>query len=126
MPRDVQFILVAMLGLIVGAVAVPTLYYQDRAEPSVSDEALRRLKTQETLGYEIHPLFLQVAGARMTGPTPDHVEGTVVWRTLFGVDVGQRYDLDVGRWLAVWTAFLLAEFALGAYAVRRMVAAGSL
>lgn len=110
-----------MAALAIAAFGVPILLFEDRADPEVSQEAVRRLKTQATIGYEIRPLFHQVTDAHMTGPTPDHVEGTVVWRTLFGVPVGQRYDLNVVRWIGVWTVFLATELGLGAYMFWRLV-----
>jgi len=110
-----------MVALSIAAFGFPVFWFDDRADPDVSQEALHRLKTQATIGYEIQPLFYQVTDAHMTGPTPDHVEGTVVWRTLFGVPIGQRYDLNVARWIGVWTLFLATELALCIVAFRRLV-----
>lgn len=109
-----------MILLAFAAFGVPLLAYPDRADGNVSDEALHWLRTQDALGYKIRPLFRQVTDATMTGPTPDHVKGTVVWRTLFGVDVGGRYDVDTTRWAGTWAMFLVAELALGAFVVRQL------
>ena len=109
-----------MVTFAIAAFGIPVLWFQDRAEPNVSGEALHRLKTQTTADYELRPLFYQVTDAHMTGPTPDHVQGTVVWRTLFGIPVGQRYDLNTARWITVWTLFLGTELALGLVAIRRL------
>lgn len=121
--------LVAMLGLAVVAFGIGPLLHKDQIDPSVTPEAARRLKTQLALGYTIHPLVLQVTEARMTGNTPDHIEGTGVWRTLFGIPVGERrlaykderYNLDTRKWILVWGIFLLVEGALGAFILRRML-----
>ena len=110
-----------MAALAIAAFGVPALWFEDRADPEASREAMRRLKTHETFGYKIRPLFYHVTDAHMTGPTPDHVEGTVIWRTLFGVSVGQRYDLNVAPWIGVWTMFLATELGLGAYMLWRLV-----
>lgn len=63
-------------------------------------------------------MFLQVTDAHMNGPTPDHVKGTVVFRTLFGIEVGETHALDYRRWAGVWLAFLVTQAALGIYAAR--------
>lgn len=115
-----------MIGVAIAAFGIPVFWFDDQASPGVSDEALPRLKTQETVGYKIHPLFYQVRQAHMTGPTPDHVEGSVVWRTLFGVSVGHRYDINVERWIAVWGAFLSIELGLGFLVLRRLRRSGDL
>ncbi len=92
-------------------------------------EANRRLETQAALGYKIRPGFMQVTESRVTGDTPDEVTGVAVWRTLFGIPVGEErvdngnkvsFGLKPGRWLLVWVAFLLAEGALGVYLLQQL------
>lgn len=119
--------LVATLTLALVAFGAGPLLYQDQTDRTISCEALRRLKTQLAAPYKVRPLVLQVTDAHMTGDTPDHVEGTAVWRTLFGIPVGEpqfaatggHYDLDVSKWMAVWTIFLVTEGLLGSYVLYR-------
>jgi hypothetical protein len=85
------------------------------------EEAVRRLKVQLAHQTKLASLFhLQVVDGRMTGPTPDHVEGRVVWRTVFGVAVAtttvqaDQWSTVWDRWpgLLVWAALLLVELGL--------------
>ncbi len=83
-------------------------------------EALRRLKTQAAAPLKVRPGFRQVTAARMTGETPDDIEGTVVWRTVFGLPVGETrisgarwtHDHHQLNWWLAWGTLLLVEGAL--------------
>ena len=113
--------MIGMIALAVVAFGSSPMLFRDTASPNVSREAMRRLKTQHALGYDgIHPRYLQVTSARMTGPTPDDVEGSVVFRTLFGIRVGERYDLDYWRWVGAWVVLLSAESVLASILLREL------
>ena len=123
-----QLAFTAMLGLSFAAFAIPILVFPDQA-PEVSKEALRRLRTQAAAGVEIAWLLSpQVVDARMVGPTPYHVEGRVVWRSLFGVVVGETtvtqhqssYRWDTGKLALVWAVFLVTETLLAGSIVWRL------
>ncbi len=123
----VRLIFLLMLGLVIAAFSLPLLH-TDQADASVSAEALRRLKIQAVLPYGgLHPRSLQVTEAHMTGPTPDHIEETVVFRSLFGLPVGtvviqsQDYHLnfDPDAWFGLWFGFVALEVTLGTYALWR-------
>lgn len=113
--RKTLLLLIAILG--VGIVAfVPPLLYRDR-DTAVPSSALRQLKTEAARGYTIPPGFAQVIDARAHGQYPYRVEGTVVYRSLFGARVATAhsynsattYDVDGVMLLGLWGAFLLVE-----------------
>jgi hypothetical protein len=108
----------AALTLAVVAFAVPlTLFPDDRGD--VSSEHVLRLKTQASMWTDIPAVRLQAIEARSIGPSPDHVAGTVVFRTLFGVPWGR---VEVGsepgptwhtwRYIATGLGFVGAEAVL--------------
>ncbi|MBI4497337.1 MAG: hypothetical protein HY689_05505 [Chloroflexi bacterium] len=122
--RRALLVLVAMLSLGVAACGAPPLVYPDQA-PGVPREALRRLKTQAGQPFKLRRLaYLQVTDAEMTGDTPDHVKGTVVFRTLFGIPFGvssvSSRDLNWSIPAVTWAVFLLAETVLGIVVLRRL------
>ncbi len=80
--------IVVMLRLVLLAFGASHLY-ADQVGPDVLAEALRRLKTQFALPFQVRPWVIQVTEATMTGDTPDHVRGSVGFRTLFGLPVGE-------------------------------------
>lgn len=91
--------------------------------PGLRRQGLGRLKVAARQATKPAPLYhIHVGGAHMTGPTPGHVEGIVVWRTVFGVPAGItaidgtdfRSGWDHRRAARTWGAFLPAEPALGA------------
>lgn len=105
--------------LAVAAIVVPRLAFKDTA--SAPPEAVLRLKVQAAHVRTIPPLVSQATMAEQYGPTPDHVRGRVVARTLFGVRTGwyelpaegsEDWDYDHGKELALSGAFLLAEAGL--------------
>lgn len=113
-----------------GAICTVTTARQERLVYSVpcaqiQREAIERLKRQGTVGYKIPPVLTQVTAARMIGETPEDVEGTVVWRTLFGISVGESWvnqhhsshnlSLNINKHLGILLAFLLAEGALAGF-----------
>lgn len=90
------------------------------------EEAVRRLKVQAHRQTKLAPLFyIHVADIQLTGPTPDHVAGRVVWRTIFGAPVGETTFSAGGAsstWdprpgFLVWGALLVAEFGLASLLV---------
>lgn len=91
-------------------------------------EAARRLKGQARARFDFPIGWAQVVEARLAGPTPDHAEGTVIFRAPFGVPVAEirlydqsdRYDYQLANWPLAWGAFLLAEGALGVLFCRRL------
>jgi hypothetical protein len=117
----------AMAVLATAAFGTAPLAHRDRVA-GVPDEALRRLKVRAASTLKLPPLFSQVVDARMTGDSADHVEGTVVWRTVFGLRAGEirvygqhltpRYEHRTT--LAAWAAFLLTEAGLGVLLVRQL------
>jgi hypothetical protein len=121
-----NYIMLAMLLLAAAAFGTGPVFFRDQVSNSVSKEALRRLRTGASLGYKIRPFVFQITNARITGPMPDAVEGTGIWRTLFGISVGEdqavgsapmTFNLDLQKWLNVWFAFLFVEAAMGTYCV---------
>ena len=121
----------AMLAIGLLAFGMGPLLYRDQHDPAVPPEAIRRLKTQIAVPYDVRPAILQITEAHMAGPTPDHVEGTAAWRTLFGIVIGspqhtlshQHYDLQVTAWILIWGLFLLVEGGLGTLVVWRLLQA---
>ncbi len=112
------FIAIAAV-LAVAAIGVPRLAFDDTS--SAPPEAVRRLKTQAAHVRTIPPLVSQATHAKQHGPTPDHVRGRVVARTLFGIRVGwyelaaqgsEGWDYDHRKEFALSAAFLLAEAGL--------------
>jgi hypothetical protein len=123
----IKLAVMIMLGVVLAAFGIGPLVYKDHADPQVPPEALRRLKTQLSLDLKIRPLVLQVTEVHMVGDTPDAVEGTGVFRSLFGVPVGQiqiggqnaNHYFDSRKWMTTWVIFLLVEGALGTFVLRR-------
>jgi hypothetical protein len=105
--------------LAVAAIVVPRFAFDDTA--SAPPEAVRRLKVQAAHVRTIPPLVSQATRAEQYGPTPDHVRGRVVARTLFGVRIGwyelsaessEEWDYDHRKELALVAAFLAGELGL--------------
>ncbi|MCL4241796.1 MAG: hypothetical protein KJ048_10620 [Dehalococcoidia bacterium] len=101
------------------ALAVPPLAFDHTA--SAPPEAVNRLKVQAAHVRTIPPLVSRVTHAEQFGPTPDHVRGRVVARTLFGIRIGwyelsaegnAAWHYDRRKELALAAAFLLAEAGL--------------
>jgi hypothetical protein len=123
--RWAMFISILLVGLPVSGFTVPIVCFPDRA-PELTDHARVVLKSQASIGYKVRPAHAQIVAARITGPTPHHVEGDVAWRTLFGVPAGtdrvttrdMTFNMDYGRILTAWAMLALVEAALLALLVR--------
>jgi hypothetical protein len=131
---------VAMLVIAVVALWAPRQVFRDaptEMRPGACEhwgtrpcatEAARRLKGQARARFDFPIGWAQVVEARLAGPTPDHVEGTVVFRAPLGLPVARirlygqsgRYDYQLANWPLAWGAFLLAEGALGVLFCRRL------
>ncbi len=104
--------------LAVAALVVPRFAFDDTA--SAPSEAVRRLKTQAAHVRTIPPLVSQATHAEQYGPTPDHVRGRVVARTLFGIRTGwfaatiegEEWQYDLRKELGVFITFVVAEAGL--------------
>ena len=117
--REALGCIAAAAVIAVAAIVVPRLVFDDTADAPPA--AVQRLKTQAAHVRTIPPLVSQAVRAEQYGPTPDHVRGRVVARTLFGFRTGW-YELSAegsAAWhynhrneVAVFAAFLLAEGAL--------------
>lgn len=108
-------LMVAMVGLGIGALVPPLLYReQDVDLPTI---ALEQLKAEAGRGYPIPPGVMQVIEAQAYGEYPYEVEGTVIYRSLFGMRVAAArsynnattYELATMKLLGVWAGFILAE-----------------
>lgn len=110
---------------------VPPFLHRDRAA-AVSEIAYMRLRAEGTAAFTIPPGIMQVTDIHAYGPYPQAVEGTVVYRSLFGLKVasvrayGGRlwYESDLAAWWKMWAAFLLAESALGGRLCKAILANG--
>lgn len=121
-------VMIAMLLLAVAAFGTGPLFFQDRAFLGVSNTSLQYIQHGAQQGLIDPPLLWQVQliDARTTGPDRFDVQGTAVWRTLFGIPVGvvrsvgvdaAESSVDWWKMGRIWLAFLLAEAAMGAYCV---------
>ena len=107
------------------ALGLPILTFDDELPAGISTEQARRLKTQLSTGSKLWRLHkLQVSEIRSTGPTPDAVEGVVIWRSAFGIPVGRssvvggfsHFDISFALTWAAWSGTLLLEAAMLALA----------
>lgn len=124
----------ALAAALLAAALLTPLACHDRAE-GLTDEQVRALQDVAATSWQFQPLppaahlqVTEVRDRRSLGfpPTP---EATVVWRTIFGVAIGetevrhqgmdQRWHL--GRAAAVWGAFLAAEAGLCALGGRALL-----
>ncbi len=137
-PLRAALILVAMLGVGFAAFGLPRLLYPDYAPAvlpggcaqSCVPRAIRHLKAQAAAGYKIRPEFSQVTSAYVLGDTPYHVQGTVVWRTLFGLPVaeahvfgaGKNPELNLLNWALAWATFALVEGVLSTLLLKSLLA----
>jgi len=123
-----NYVMLAMLLLAVMAFGTGPVFFRDQTFPDVPNASLRYTEHGVQQGLIDPPLLWQVqlVEARMTGPDHFDVEGTGVWRTLFGIPIGVVHSIGtdaaesgvnwrkMGR---VWLAFLFVEAAMGAYCV---------
>jgi hypothetical protein len=114
--------LALMLLLALAAFVAPHALFDDQVPEDVSDLSHQMLRNSLSHGNAIEPLLVpQITEARMFDSTPDAIEGTVVWRSLFGVQIGQSTQsgwetttwMDLSRVVLLWTAFVAIEVALG-------------
>lgn len=119
MVRREGFLVAAMVALAIGALIPPFLYQDEGA--TLPPIALMQLKAEASRGYPVPPGVMQVLDVRARGEYPYQAEGTIVYRSLFGLTVASArsynsatvYDLAAGRLWAVWAGFLLAGGVLG-------------
>lgn len=117
--RKALLLLIAMAGLAICAL-IPPLLYRDQ-DADVPPIALAQLKAEATRGYTIPPGVMQVIDIRASGEYPYQVEGTVIYRSLFGPPVASVryynsqtvYDFARMKLFGIWAGFLLVEGALG-------------
>ena len=123
-----NYVMLAMLLLAVVAFTTGPVFFRNQTFPDVPENSLAYLETGVQLGMIDPPLLWQVqlVEARVTGPDRFDVEGTAVWRTLFGLPVGVVHSIrtdapessvDWQKMMRVWLAFLLAEGAMSTYCV---------
>lgn len=110
---------VAMATLAVVAVVPPFLFRDQGADlPPI---ALRQLKAEASHGFTIPLGVMQVVDVSAHGEYPYQVEGSVVYRSLFGVPVASArsynhatvYDHDNARFGGIVVGLILAEGLLG-------------
>ncbi len=119
MAHKTLFLIIAMAGLAIGAL-VPPFLFRDRGT-DLPPIVLQQLKTEASCGYTLPPGIMQVIDVRAHGEYPYRVEGTVIYRSLFGLSVASAryynsatvYELAAGKLWGLWAGFILAEGALG-------------
>lgn len=95
------------------AFAIPTYVFRDRAG-AVPPVVFAQLRNEAARAYTIPTGSMQVTDARASGPYPYHVEGTVVYRSLFGLPVGNTrnhgdmvwYGIERQHVAGVWAVLL--------------------
>ncbi len=114
-----MLLVLAMVGLALVALVPPFLFRdQDTGVPPI---ALRQLRAEASRGYAIPPGRMQVVHAEAHGTYPYQVEGTVIYRSLFGLRVASAraynsataYELAGGRLAGLIAGFFLLEGLLG-------------
>ena len=114
-----------MMGFAVGAL-VPPLLFRDQGT-GLPPIVLQQLKAEASRGFAIPPGIMQVVDVRAQGEYPYRVEGTVVYRSLFGVPVASAryyngvttYELDAVRLGGLALGFILVEGLLSLLAFKR-------
>ncbi len=122
--RKAMLLIAAMVGLALVAF-VPPFLFRDQAT-GVPSIALCQLKVEASHGYTIPPGRMQVIHAEAQGPYPYQVEGTVIYRSLFGLHVASAqaynnetaYDFARSRLVGLVAAFSLLEGLLGLLLVK--------
>lgn len=123
-----NYVMLAMLLLAVAAFGIGPLFFRDQTFPNVSSASLQYTQHGVQQGMIYPPLLWQVqlVEARITGSDRFDVEGTSVWRTLFGIPVGvvgsvgsdaSESSVDWQKMERIWLIFLLIEAAMGLYCV---------
>lgn len=115
MPGKIVLLLTAMLGLAIAAFVPPLVSPRQTGEaPPI---AIRQLEAEASRGYLIPPGVMHITDIRARGDYPYQVEGTVVYRSLFGVEVASAryynsataYASNRFKQIAIAAAFLLLE-----------------
>ena len=130
MARKTLLLIAAMTVLAIAAVLPPFLF-RDRGT-DLPPIVLRQLKVEASHGYTIPPGVMQVLDARAYGEYPYRVEGTVVYRALFGLRVASArsynsatiYEFDGVKFGGIVVGFILAEGLLGFLLLKRRGSAG--
>ncbi|MFN8514571.1 MAG: hypothetical protein U0232_05415 [Thermomicrobiales bacterium] len=122
-----RLIFAAMVALAVLAFAIPLLVYRDVPQ-DVPARTILMLKTEAQHMTKLPIMFQQVTSATTIGTPPaTSAEGVVVWRTLFGIRLGEVHIASGKTWregdglggaLFVWLVFLSAEVTLAWLLVR--------
>ncbi len=119
MARKSWLLMVAMAGLALGALVPPFLFRDQGTE--LPPTVLLQLKAEASHAFTIPPGVMHVTDIHMYGEHPYRVEGTVIYRSLFGLPVASvraynslKYYENVGaRWFALIGGFILVEGLLG-------------
>lgn len=80
--REKSLLIIVLVGLGFAAL-VPPFLFRDRVA-DLPPLALRQLEVEASRGYPVPPGVMQILDARAQGEYPYRVEGTVVYRSLFG------------------------------------------
>lgn len=115
MSGKIAVLLTAMLGLAIAAF-IPPLVSPRRAD-EVPPIAIQQLEAEASRGSVIPPGVMQITDIRARGDYPYQVEGTVVYRSLFGVVVASAryynsatvYEFAAIKLIAIAAVFLLLE-----------------
>ena len=118
-------LIVAMVSLAILAV-VPPFLFRDRGA-DLPPIVLQQLRAEAARGYPLPPGVSQVIDIQADGAYPYRVEGTVVYRSLFGLRVASArsyhgataYDLAGLKLGGLVVGFILAEGLLGLRLFRR-------
>ena len=120
----------SMLALAILAFAIPIFAYRD-VPGDVPPVTIRQLKVEARHMTKLPIVFQQVTAATAIGTPPaNSAEGTVVWRTLFGIPVAEIHitrtkavtrDGGMGAALFVPMAFLAMEASLAWLLLRRSI-----
>lgn len=125
MTRRTAALIVSMVGIAVIAGALPCLFRDRGTElPAI---VLQQLRAEASHGYTIPPGVMQITEVRAYGDYPYRAEGTVVYRSLFGVPVASArsynnataYDFARSRLAGLVGVFVLLEGILGFVLVRQ-------
>jgi hypothetical protein len=118
----------ALVVLIAVCAFAPRLLINDHVPSDVTPRQVGALKGWAAASSHFSGMFdLQVIRARRLGPHPPDVEGTITWRSLFGVPVGTTTEADgqsmtavaYGKTFALWGTFLAVEGSLVGFIVQR-------
>lgn len=125
MAHKASLLIVAMVGLAIIALVPPFL--SPDAGTDLPPIVLQQLRAEASRGYPLPPGVSQVIDIQAAGAYPYRVEGTVVYRSLFGLRVASArsyhgataYDLAGLKLGGLVVGFILAEGLLGVRLFRR-------